>query len=124
MVKPEIRSRMVSHKNSLKRRATPSEVRILRMLKEKNARFIFQKAIFTKTSYFITDFYFPKPLRIVLEVDGGYHANTVEYDASRTEWLKANRKIKVIRITNDQADSITAEELQALIPFQTKSPQK
>ena len=53
---------------------------------------------------FVVDFYC-LDLRVALEIDGEVHdrRETVEYDAARTDWLKA-RAIRVVRIRNDQVN--------------------
>jgi very-short-patch-repair endonuclease len=47
---------------------------------------------------FIVDFYCAA-CRLVIEVDGDSHAEQVEYDQARTEWLN-DRGYRVIRFTN------------------------
>ena len=47
---------------------------------------------------FITDFYCAL-CHLIIEVDGDSHAEQVEYDAARTEWLNAHG-YHVIRFTN------------------------
>ena len=53
---------------------------------------------------FIADFYC-HPLKLVIEIDGGYHRETVQsdYDEGRTGEL-ANWGIDVIRFTNEQIE--------------------
>jgi very-short-patch-repair endonuclease len=51
---------------------------------------------------FIVDFYC-HPIRLVIEVDGGYHLNTdqKEYDIGRSAELE-NWELKIIRFTNNE----------------------
>ncbi|MBU4016790.1 endonuclease domain-containing protein, partial [Patescibacteria group bacterium] len=48
---------------------------------------------------FIADFYCAQ-LLLVIEIDGDTHAQQEEYDALRSDILKARYRIKVIRYTN------------------------
>lgn len=38
--------------------------------------------------------------RLIIELDGGHHSETVEYDTTRTEWL-AKQGFKVLRFWNN-----------------------
>jgi len=49
---------------------------------------------------FIVDFFCAKS-KLVIEVDGDTHAEQVEYDAERTQWLDEQKHYRVIRFTND-----------------------
>jgi very-short-patch-repair endonuclease len=48
---------------------------------------------------YFADFYCA-PLKLVLEVDGGQHADQAEYDATRTSYFKRNG-VEVIRFWNN-----------------------
>ena len=52
---------------------------------------------------FIVDFCCPQ-CKGVVEVDGHTHANQVEYDAARTEWLEAHGW-QVLRFTNREVEN-------------------
>ena len=65
---------------------------------------------------FIVDFYCPDA-RLVVEIDGGVHADQVDYDAARAEAL-VERGYRVVRFSNE--DVMTAmddvvERIRALI---------
>jgi very-short-patch-repair endonuclease len=66
---------------------------------------------------FIVDFLCAKA-RLVIEVDGDTHADQVEYDAERTQWLNEQNDYRVIRFTNDDIhhniDAVLATILEAL----------
>ena len=78
---------------------TKAETRIwqevLRMRQFAQYKFLRQKPI----GGYIVDFYCSE-LQLVIEIDGDSHAETVEYDLERTEFLKA-LGLQVIRYTND-----------------------
>ena len=38
----------------------------------------------------------------MVEVDGDIHAEQIEYDARRTEWLNQQKHYRVIRFWNDE----------------------
>ncbi len=100
-------------KAELIEKATPSELIIKQKLEELSIRYFFQKAFIAGDFYCIADFYIPKPYKVVIEVDGGYHQTE---EQKRLDWAKdkylRGRKIKVVRINNE--DVITAD-LQVLI---------
>jgi len=54
---------------------------------------------YNMTKFFIADFYC-KELKIVIEVDGGIHEKQKDYDNSRSEILKIQHDLKVIRFKN------------------------
>lgn len=69
---------------------------VLRMRQFADYKFLRQKPI----DNYIVDFYCSE-LRLVIEIDGESHAETVEYDAERTKVLEA-LGLTVIRYTNDE----------------------
>lgn len=69
---------------------------ILRMRQFAQYKFLRQKPI----GGYIVDFYCSE-LRLVIEIDGDSHAETVEYDLERTRFLNA-LGLQVIRYTNDE----------------------
>ena len=68
---------------------------VLRMRQFADYKFLRQKPI----DNYIADFYCSE-LRLVIEIDGDSHAETVEYDAERTKVLQA-LGLTVVRYTND-----------------------
>jgi len=69
--------------------------KVLRMRQFAQYKFLRQKPI----GGYIVDFYCSE-LRLVIEIDGESHAETVEYDFERTQFLNA-LGLRVIRYTND-----------------------
>ena len=81
---------------------------------------------------FIADFYCSE-LRLVIEIDGDSHADQVEYDNARTEFLNAYG-INVIRFTNQEveediegvyqrlADRIASDHLRLAPPDKGERP--
>lgn len=68
---------------------------VLRMRQFAEYKFLRQKPI----DNYIVDFYCSE-LRLVIEIDGDSHAETVEYDAERTKILQT-LGLSVVRYTND-----------------------
>lgn len=62
-----------------------------------------QKGFLSKTNrrFYIADFYLPKPYKLIVEIDGGYHQNQQEYDEERDRYFVQVRKIGVLRIPNE-----------------------
>lgn len=69
---------------------------ILRKRQFARFKFLRQKPI----GRYIVDFYCSE-LRVVVEIDGDSHAETVAYDGSRTRFLNSHG-LQVIRYTNDE----------------------
>jgi len=82
---------------------TPAEKKIwqeiLRMRQFAQYKFLRQKPI----GGYIVDFYCSE-LRLVIEIDGDSHSETVEYDAERTRFLNA-LGLQVVRYTNNDVMS-------------------
>jgi len=68
---------------------------VLRMRQFSDYKFLRQKPI----DNYIVDFYCSE-LRLVIEIDGDSHAETIEYDAERTKVLQS-LGLSVVRYTND-----------------------
>jgi len=88
--------------HQLRQSPTPAESKLwayLRGNKLNGAKFRRQHAI----GQYIVDFCSPKN-KLVLELDGSQHIDQAEYDAERTEFLRA-QGYRVIRIWNSDVDS-------------------
>ena len=100
----------------LRREMTPAERKLWQRIHGKQlagAQFRRQHAV----GRFIVDFLCAKA-KLVIEVDGDTHADQVEYDAERTQWLNEQHDYRVIRFTNDDVhhniDVVLATILEAL----------
>lgn len=87
----------------------------MRLLDQLKERYIFEKAIFAERSFFLIDFYLPKPRKLCIEIDGSWHYGRESYDAARDEFITNKRKMKMLRITNAVANKLTAESLLRFI---------
>lgn len=93
--------------------ATETELIVRAFLSEKNIKHKFQKT-FINPFHRIVDFYIPKK-KLIIEIDGGYHKETVEKDKHKDElWLK-ERGCQTIRILNE--DVLSGEYEQRLLSF-------
>lgn len=98
---------LYSRKTKLCNNATESEILFKKKLSLLGIKFIFQKAFIAGNGYYIVDFYLPKPYKICIEIDGGYH-NTPEQkrkDYGKNMYLK-NRGFSVIRIKNEDVKNV------------------
>ena len=105
-------STLFGRKKYLLENLTHSEQRITNLLDEAGIYYMPQKGFIAGDYYCIVDFYFPK-VKICLEIDGGYH-NTQEQqarDSRKDSYLVSTRGMRVVRITNEEANIITAEAL-------------
>ena len=54
-----------------------------------------------KERFFIADFYC-REMHLVVEIDGGIHEEQEDYDQIRTEIMKIQKNLKVVRFRNDE----------------------
>jgi very-short-patch-repair endonuclease len=83
----------------LRRPLTPSEQKLwagLHALRLEGYKFRRQHPI----GPFIVDFYYAQT-KLVIEIDGDSHAEQIEYDHERTNWLE-NQGCQIIRFTNQE----------------------
>ncbi len=102
---------------NLRRRATPAELCFREKLKKCcPVKFKFQRGFIKGRYYAIVDFHIPSR-NICIEIDGEYHNREKQQakDKRRDKWLTTVRKQKVIRLTNDEAFSITLRKIKELI---------
>ncbi len=62
---------------------------------------------------YIVDFFCAKS-KLVIEVDGDSHAEQLEYDAARTQWLNEQHYYRVLRFTNRDVLTNTAAVVEAI----------
>jgi leucyl-tRNA synthetase len=98
--------------SKLRENATPSELAFRLLLDKANIKYIFQKGFINGNFYCIVDFYLPKPYKIVIEIDGGYHSTPEQQrkDWARTKYLN-ERGFRVIRFKNEDVQNLTEETI-------------
>ena len=95
----------------LRKRQTPQEAMMWNILRNRNfqnLKFSRQKPIFYSdmkpvSRYFIVDFYCEE-YKLILEIDGGYHARYKQHDKERSEIL-AIYENTVLRFTNYEVEN-------------------
>lgn len=92
-----------------RRNLTPSESRLKKLLSRWGIRYRSQRQF----DFYIVDFLLPDR-RLVIEVDGDYHNNTVTYDTKRQRYLE-NLGLSFIRVSNNYILSSDCEELKSQI---------
>ncbi len=108
---------MRDRRRALRRRQTPSEVRLWQVLRDRQTggwRFRRQHSV----GPYVLDFYCVAA-RVGVEVDGGIHARpeVAAYDAARTAWL-ADRGVRIVRVPNAAVlrdAGAVADEIAALL---------
>jgi very-short-patch-repair endonuclease len=102
-------------KTNLEKRATVSELKFQKLIKLLGYRALFQKG-FIKDYFCIVDFYIPS-LKLVVEVDGGYHSTPeqIEKDKKKDQYLTKVRNFRVLRLTNEQVDNLSVDSLRELL---------
>lgn len=95
---------------------TPSESKIKALLDELKIDYEYQSIMGYENTFFILDFYIPK-LNVCIEVDGKYHftEEQLKKDKNRDLQLNLSRKIKTIRITNENVNNLTSSDLNKLL---------
>lgn len=86
------KQRTIRHRlDNLRKNATRSELAFKQRLEEAGVISIFQKAFIQGNYYCIVDFYLPRPNRICIEIDGGYHNEPLQQrrDARKDAYLTA-----------------------------------
>ena len=89
---------MQQRARELRKEMTPAEKKLWQYLRGEQlagAHFRKQHAVDT----YIVDFFCAKS-KLVIEVDGDSHAEHMEYDAARTQWLSEQHDYRVLRFTN------------------------
>lgn len=91
---------MQTRARELRRAMTPAEKQLWQRIRYRQlggAHFRKQHAVGT----YILDFFCAKA-KLVVEIDGDTHAEQVEYDAERTQWLNEQKQYRVIRFGNNE----------------------
>lgn len=112
---PDNHSRMCRLQNEHRSEPTEAEKHVMGLLTELGERHVFEKGVFATRTFFLVDFYLPRPRKLCLEIDGGYHKQQLYYDTQRDNFLRNERKMKVLRITNEVAMTLNAQDLLKLI---------
>ena len=84
----------------LRIKITNTEKIFAEYLLNENINFYFQKG-FINPFHRIVDFYIPS-ISLIVEIDGGYHQDTVEKDKRKDYLWKTKRNLNTLRITNEQ----------------------
>lgn len=102
-------------KKNLKKSATPSELKLIKLLTEAGVNFEFQKVIYVNPKFIILDFYLPKA-KVIIELDGGQHFkdDTLAIDKNRDSYLK-KQGLKVLRLSNNKANDLNITSLKNIL---------
>lgn len=117
-MKEKEKQRLASKRQrELRDNMTLAEKALQLKLKKIPIKFISQKCFYAGDYFCIVDFYIPKPFKICIEVDGGYHdtGEQKERDDRKELYLMRDRGFRVLRLTNELAMSIKTEELAEII---------
>jgi very-short-patch-repair endonuclease len=111
---------MQSRARQLRREMTPAEIKLWQRLRGhqlRGAHFRKQHAV----GNFIVDFFCARA-KLVIEIDGDVHALQEEYDAERTQWLKTQRRYRVMRFANDDVLHNIESVLEAVAAVLSEPP--
>src|SRR5271154_3718056 len=114
---PENQSLLSQRRSELIDRITPAEAHIRGLLLKMKVKHSFQKGFFSFNTHYIVDFYFKRPGKLCLEIDGEYHNSPqqIAYDKGRTIYLTKVRGFRVVRLTNERAMSMDEKSLEKFL---------
>lgn len=111
MYKKEHQQLLSKYKKNIK--ITKYEDIFANKLNELNIKYIRQKGFLKDANCcYITDFYLPKPHKIVIEIDGEYHQQRQLNDWKRDWYFKYKRGIKTVRFKNEEVINISLDEIK------------
>jgi very-short-patch-repair endonuclease len=106
-----------AHAGRMRRAPTPSEERLWRRLRGSQLGVVFRRQVVV--GGYIVDFA-ASSVRIVVEVDGGYHAERAEADAKRDARL-ARAGWRVVRLASDEPVEVGVVPIDAARPGQARA---
>ena len=92
-------SRNLVYINRLRKNPTRAEKIVGDFLYKNKINFKFQKGFFVPF-HRIVDFYIPKQ-NLIIEIDGSSHYGKEEKDNRKDIWFINNRKVRIMRLTNE-----------------------
>lgn len=104
--------RNAKFRDELKQKATPSEIKMQRILTFLGVNFKFQKGFYSHDFNFIVDFYIPRG-KWAIEVDGDYHNSDEQKrkDAWREQKLQDHRGCRFIRFKNEDVNITNVKQV-------------
>lgn len=113
-------SLLARRRNKNRKSPTPAESHVKSLLDDLGEKYIFEKGLMTEKRFYLVDFYFPKPRKLCLELDGPCHELRKHYDAVRDNFICTKRKMRVLRISNEHALGLNKEKLLALLSLNSR----
>lgn len=100
-----------------RKRPTGAEAEFEKKLEAIGVEYEFQRVVRYGGLDFIYDFHIKKPRKLFVEIDGGYHQTDTQRQTDRIKDFICQKRLyqPIIRLTNEQAITITEEELERLI---------
>lgn len=99
-------------KIELRANATKAELLFKSNLDLYEIEYEFQKEIITRKSFIVADFYIPA-LRLMVELDGGYHFNKEQKEKDRQKDIEyRSRGFKILRMQNERVSTFDFLELK------------
>ena len=109
------------YRKELSEKTTPMERKAEGYLRQLGISHRSQVGISNGPSFYIMDFHLPKPYRINLEIDGGYHRRQVAYDRKRDHFMTMMRR-RVVRITNEEMEKMSLNEFNIVLEKARQTP--
>lgn len=110
------RSLCHKYRNNLLNNMTYSELIFKQLLDELGIRYLSQKGFIKGNGFYIVDFYIPKPYKLCIEIDGGYHSlpKQIIKDKNKDRYL-ISRGFRVLRISNNQVKDLSSSDVFNMI---------
>lgn len=112
---PENVSLMMRRKSENASAPTIAEAHVISLLDSMDEKYSFEKGLLNEQRFYLVDFYFPKPRKLCLEIDGKYHEDRRAYDECRDSFIRNKRKMNLVRITNEQAMKLDRNGLKKIL---------
>lgn len=121
----KLHDRAEEFRTDLIKNQTPSETKFKAILKMMRIKYEFQKIYYTKTSFYVADFYLSEH-DMIIEIDGGYHNDPKQKikDAQRSKELKEevngvyrlkNEAVLNVDLTRSLVNEFLAKNKQKLL---------
>ena len=98
--------RNATYRNELLSKPTDAELVFKARLDKVGIKYMFQKGFIKGDYHCIVDFYLPKPYKLCIEIDGGYHDTEKQKkrDLEKDNYLRS-RGFKVLHIRNEDVET-------------------
>jgi very-short-patch-repair endonuclease len=114
--KSDTKKRLAEFREENANHITPSQKKADKIIRKIVKKFGLQYTTEAPLIPYIIDFYF-KEVKIAIEIDGGIHDRQIAYDDRRDEFLKKIYGITVIRLKNEEVETVFFKQVIVSIGY-------